>query len=67
MGGKSKADGLTILQLKSQIKAEQQHIAAETVKPPRKIACGAGLQLWVMGEAMYWRLPYRFGGKQKVL
>jgi len=33
-----------------------------------KLSDGGGLQLWIMPDgARYWRLAYRFGGKQKVL
>ncbi|WP_410497703.1 tyrosine-type recombinase/integrase [Chitinibacter sp. S2-10] len=67
MAGKSKADGLTLLKLKSLIAEERCAIEEGSVKPPRKIACGFGLQLWVKEDAMYWRLPYRYAGKQKLL
>jgi integrase len=34
----------------------------------RKLSDGGGLQLWVQPDgAKYWRLAYRFGGKQKLL
>jgi integrase len=33
-----------------------------------KLSDGGGLQLWIMPDgAKYWRLAYRFGGKQKAL
>ncbi|WP_273432266.1 integrase arm-type DNA-binding domain-containing protein [Chitinibacter tainanensis] len=70
MAGKSKSDTLTVAELKSTIKAEQLAIDSGEAKAPRKIACGFGLQLWVMGgagTALYWRLPYRYAGKQKLL
>ena len=35
-------------------------------KPPRKLADGHGLYLWVMPNgAKYWRFTYRVDGKQK--
>lgn len=67
MAGKSKSDSLTLLKLKSLIAEERCALEEGSVKPPRKIACGFGLQLWVKLDAMYWRLPYRFAGKQKLL
>lgn len=37
-------------------------------KTPRKLSDGEGLSLWVMpDESKYWRLAYRFNGKQKTL
>ncbi len=34
---------------------------------PLKLADGAGLALWVLPSGKYWRLKYRFAGKEKVL
>lgn len=37
-------------------------------KSPTKLSDGQGLALWVMPNgAKYWRLAYRFNGKQKTL
>lgn len=67
MAGISKHDSLTVLKLKSLITNERAALAAGEVKAPRKIPCGCGVQLWVMPDVLYWRLPYRFDGKQKTL
>jgi hypothetical protein len=46
-------------------------LAVRTAKPAdrlKKLSDSAGLQLWVTPQgAKYWRLAYRFGGKQKLL
>ena len=69
--GRQVSDNITDAELKSTVEAARQRIASGTAKPPVKITVGQAAQLWVMDAAeqkgCYWRLPYRFNGKQKVL
>jgi len=47
------------------IKIKNAKLAAE--KNLMKLSDGGGLQLWVNKTGKYWRLAYRFAGKQKTL
>ncbi|MBM5572245.1 tyrosine-type recombinase/integrase [Deefgea chitinilytica] len=67
MAGISKSDNLSVLALKKKIGQAQEYIASGLKSPPCKIACGFGLSLWVMGDSGYWKLPYRYQGKQKTI
>ena len=69
--GRKVSDNITDAELKSSVEAARQRIGGGSAKAPVKITVGQGAQLWVMDadeqKGCYWRLPYRFHGKQKVL
>jgi integrase len=44
-----------------------RHAKPRTDGKPLKLADGGGLTLWVLPSGRYWRLKYRFGGKEKLL
>lgn len=46
---------------------EIRHAAARSDGKPLKLADGGGLYLWVLPSGKYWRLKYRFAGREKLL